>query len=208
MPRKVNTHEYLEENLENGVWPDNTTQPTRYEGFAQEIVKRTAEGYFDDLDEIRLLDIGSSTGEATEGLATALEYHSDLEVETFSYDIDHKALETNREYDHTDHQLQGAVGAEKDAEGEFQDRPLPFRDGSFDLVVSKTLLSRFTRPQDQSAALREIERVVRDDGLAAVEIDPQGSDRVITGNEYALEGRQFRELADETNGFSDYPLPL
>lgn len=201
MGRDLNSGDYVEGERDRGVWPDNTTQATRYEGFAQGIVSLAEDGYFDGRDSVTVLDVGASTGEAPHGLATAIERYTGLDVETVGYDVSRDALSAHRdpgtgEHPYLDHQVQGDA------------RQLPFADDTFDIVTSKTLLSRLKHGEDQSAALREIDRVLVDDGVAAVEIDPSGSDRVYTGDEHVLPAGEFAAARDRTDGFDRYPLDL
>ncbi len=197
----LNSGDYVDANRERGVWPDNTTQATRYEGFAQGIVALAEDGYFEGRDTVRMLDVGASTGEAPNGLATAIEHYTGLDVETVGYDISGEALAANRDPDtgdhaYLDHPVQGDA------------RQLPFQEDAFDIVTSKTLLSRLKHAEDQTAALREIDRVLTDDGVAAVEIDPSGQERIYTGDEHVVPASEFADARDRTDDFGTYPFDL
>lgn len=201
MARDLNSGDYVEEERDRGVWPDSTTQVTRYEGFAQGIVSLAEDGYFEDRDSVRMLDVGASTGEAPHGLATAIEQYTGMDVETVGYDVSRDALSAHHDpesgdHAYMDHPVQGDA------------RQLPFADDTFDIVTSKTLLSRLKHGEDQSAALREIDRVLVDDGVAAVEVDPSGEERVYTGDEHVLPAGEFADARDRTDGFDRYPLDL
>lgn len=198
MNRELNDGSYLAEQRAAGIWPDNTTKETRYEGFARELVGLADDGHFDDRDSIRMLDVGASTGKAPYGLSAVIEQVIGVDVETVGYDISAGALQQYRDPDtgehaYLDHQVQGDA------------RQLPFPDGAFDLVTSKTLLSRI-HGADQSAALREIDRVLADDGVAAVEVDPTGEDRVYTGDEHVMPAADLAALREASGEFEAYPL--
>lgn len=178
-----------------GVWPDQTTQVNRYKGFVEGIVGLAENGYFDTTEPLKVLDIGSSSGEATHGFEVAIEYHANLDVETVSYDMHRDALKYNQAVENSDQQIQGDA------------RNLSFADGSFDIVLTKTLISRLDG-RHQTEVLREINRVLDENGAAAVEVDPEGGDRIYTGDEHVIPAEQLDEASSASDRFSEYPLEL
>ena len=65
-----------------------------------------------------------------------------------------------------------AVGRHPQLEGLVADvRRLPFRSGSFDLVVSTSTLDHFRDPRDLAAALAELHRVLRREGELIITMD-------------------------------------
>jgi len=64
-------------------------------------------------------------------------------------------------------------------------RRLPFRAGSFDVVVSNSTLDHFARHDDIADALREIERVLDADGCLVVTLDNPGHPLVRVRNALA-----------------------
>lgn len=64
-------------------------------------------------------------------------------------------------------------------------RRLPFRDASFDVVVSNSTLDHFARHDDIADALREIERVLDADGCLVVTLDNPGHPLVRVRNALA-----------------------
>ncbi|MDY6773578.1 MAG: class I SAM-dependent methyltransferase [Candidatus Nanohaloarchaea archaeon] len=193
----------VSETLETGIWEDPTTKTNRYSHYAEAVIQLSEEGYLEPDQELKVLDIGSSTGKATQGFEKAVEYNTDLDVETVSYDVNRSALEDNRSNQRSDGYVQGMAPDVQPDDQLF----LPFTDDSFDIVLSKTLLSRLSGDH-QTRALQEINRVLDGEGVAAVEIDPEGKPRAYTGKERVLRTHSFNRAAQDSNGFSDYPIEL
>ncbi|MCJ7478953.1 MAG: class I SAM-dependent methyltransferase [Candidatus Nanohaloarchaeota archaeon QJJ-7] len=195
--------ENVADTLETGIWSDTTTKPNRYNHYVEGVIQLADEGYLEPDQELKVLDIGSSTGEATQGFEKAVEYNTDLEVETVSYDVNRSALENNRADQRSDGYVQGMTPDVKSDDQVF----LPFADESFDIVLSKTLLSRLSGDH-QTRALQEINRVLDDEGVAAVEIDPEGKPRTYSGKERIVKAHSFDRAAQKSNDFSTYPIEL
>jgi len=185
--RQNNSYENIEDGRQKGVWTDHTTQGNRYQDLLNAVSDRAE--YQGD-EEINILDIGCSTGEAAEYFADEVERMYGVEVNVTGVDVSDEILEeADQRLDETYQQPA---------------QDLDFDSNSFDIVTSKTLLSRIS-PEDQTQAMREINRVV-DDGYAAVQVDPQGQDRVITGTSYVMTGEEMNQAAEATEEFSDYSI--
>ncbi|MFB6214064.1 MAG: class I SAM-dependent methyltransferase [Candidatus Nanohaloarchaea archaeon] len=181
-----NDLESFEDRRAEGVWDDQTTFPNRYDGF-----REGALSYVEDRDDVYLVDIGCSTGEPAYRFSQWIE-EQDVHTTVHGVDIDGEAVReaaSEGRVDEYSHSSASDTGLET---------------GQADMVVCKTLLSRI-RPEHQSEALQEINRIVPDDGVALLEVDIFGKDKY-TGNEYAIPGDELDELADETDGFTDYPV--
>lgn len=179
-----NSSEFTEENRERGVWSDNTTQPNRYDDFVEAVSS------YADLEslgsEINVLDVGCSTGEAARSFADKLDAEYQFGVNVDGVDISESAVSTASET--LDHAYTGRA------------QDLDFGDGQYDLVTSKTLLSRINS-DDQQEALQEINRVVNSEGYAVIQVDENATDRVVTGTSYVLSGTELDTLSELTESF-------
>lgn len=173
----------MNEDIDNGVWPDHTTQVNRYDNFVGALYGRAD---FDDSGELDILDVGSSTGEASRYFADQIESEYGVETNVIGADVGEKAA--------------NKAGTQLDAAVQADARNLPFEDDSFDIVTCKTLLSRI-RPEDQAEALSEIERVASDEAYVAVEVDSGMDDRPVTGENYVLRGDELSDIKESTEGF-------
>ncbi len=183
-----NSYENVESRRQDGVWTDHTTQVNRYDDLLEAIGERS--NYDGDL-ELDILDVGCSTGEAANYFAEELEDRYGVTVNVVGVDIGDEVVDEAGQV--LDEAYQGKA------------QNLDFETDRFDIVTSKTLLSRIG-PEDQTDAMNEINRVVDDDGYAAVEVDPEGEDRVFKGTSYVMTGEEMTEVSQETEGFSDYSI--
>lgn len=188
----INSEEDIERGRENGVWADTTTQPNRYDDLLEGLHGRVD---YDEGEQIDVLDIGCSRGVAAEYFANELEDEYGVDVNVVGLDANQQAVDE-------------ASGRLDDAYlGMAQD--LDFDDDDFDIVTSKTLLSRISG-EDQTEALQEIDRVVDSEGYAAVQLDPKGRDGITTGHSYVMTGEELSEVGYETmedgDAFESYPM--
>lgn len=183
-----NSYENVESGRQDGVWTDHTTQVNRYDDLLEAVGERAN---YDGDEELDILDVGCSTGEAANYFAEELEERYGVSVNVVGVDIGDEVVEE------ADQVLDEAY------QGKAQD--LDFETDRFDIVTSKTLLSRIG-PEDQTDAMNEINRVVNDEGYAAVEVDPEGEDRVFKGTSYVMTGEEMDEVSEQTEGFSDYSI--
>lgn len=188
----INSGEDIERGRKNGVWADTTTQPNRYDDLLEGLHGRVD---YDKGDEIDVLDIGCSKGVAAEYFANELEDEYGVDVNVVGLDANQQAVdEASERLDDSYH-------------GMAQD--LDFDEDDFDIVTSKTLLSRISG-RDQTEALQEIDRVVDSDGYAAVQLDPMGRDGITTGHSYVMNGEELSEVGYETaedgESFASYPM--
>lgn len=187
-----NSGQDIERGRDEGVWTDTTTQPNRYEDFIQGLEGRAD---YQKGEEIEILDVGCSKGVAAEYFAESLEEEYGVNVNVVGLDIEEGAVRSASE------RLSEAY------QGEAQD--MKFEDDRFDIVTSKTLLSRIPGT-DQTEALQEIDRVVDSEGYAAVQVDPEGHQEMARGQSYVMTGEELSAVGEATaeNGenFSDYPM--
>lgn len=186
-----NSGDDLQESVERGVWTDHTTEHNRYDDLRMGLYGRAN---FDSGDVIQILDVGCSNGEAISYFADHVEEHYGVDTNVVGIDIGDEVVEDAEEEGNVD---EGYQGEAQNLEH--------FDEGEFDIVTSKTLLSRISGDQ-QTEALREIDRVVRDDGYACVQIDDGGNNEPERGESYVMTGEEMSEVSRETNGFSDYPI--
>ncbi len=188
----MNSGDDLERGREKGIWADTTTQPNRYDDLLEGLHGRVD---YDEGDQIDVLDIGCSRGVAGEYFASELEDEYGIDVNIVGLDANEEAVEeASNRLDEAYH-------------GMAQD--LDFDEGDFDIVTSKTLLSRISG-EDQTEALQEIDRVVDSDGYAAVQLDPKGREGITTGHSYVMTGEELSEVGFETmeggEAFASYPM--
>ncbi|MFB6174369.1 MAG: class I SAM-dependent methyltransferase [Candidatus Nanohalobium sp.] len=188
----INSGEDIERGRENGVWADTTTQPNRYDDLLEGLHGRVD---YDEGEQIDVLDIGCSRGVAGEYFASELEDEYGIDVNIVGVDANQDAV------DEASERLDDAyLGMAQD---------LDFEEGDFDIVTSKTLLSRISG-EDQTEALQEIDRVVGSEGYAAVQLDPKGREGITTGHSYVMTGQELTEVGQETvedgEAFASYPM--
>lgn len=140
-------------------------------------------------DPLTVLDIGADQGGPLDRFVQDL--RTDLGVE-----VDAVALEYDRD------RLAGYGGDAVRGVGQ----ELPVRDGAVDVAVTNLLLSFLPR-DDQTAVLREIDRVLAPDGVAAAEINESGAEGGIAGGRYVFPAEEFSRLREMSEDFGDYPLP-
>lgn len=188
----INSEEDLERGRDNGVWADTTTQPNRYDDFLEGLHGRVD---YEEGQEIDVLDVGCSEGIAAEYFANELEDEYGVDVNVVGLDANQQAV------DEASERLDEAYF------GMAQD--LDFDENDFDIVTSKTLLSRIPGV-DQTQALQEIERVVDTEGYAAVQLDPNGREGITTGHSYVMTGDELSEVGEQTiedgEAFASYPM--
>jgi ubiquinone/menaquinone biosynthesis C-methylase UbiE len=188
-PSDNDSSEHIEEGIEAGVWRDHTTKKNRYANLA---VKMDEKFDYDGQDSVSVLDVGSSDGRAVDFLADVFREKYGMETDVTSYDVGSGVLQDSMDKENVDDAVRGRA------------QQLPFQDDSFDMIVSKTLLSRISS-QDQTEALNEIERVLNDDGIAGLEVDPYGKN-LFTGLEYAFDSNELTEASNSTDEFGSYPF--
>lgn len=189
--KQNNSAEDIQASVQQGVWTDHTTQPNRYEDLLHGL-KGRADFYGED--EVDILDVGCSSGEAIEYFAEEVESEYEVDVNVVGLDIGDEVIEEAENNGRVDEGYQGKAQNMEE-----------FDDGEFDIVTSKTLLSRISGGQ-QSEALREINRVVSDEGYATVQVDPEGGRNPVTGTSYVMTGDEMEELSEETGGFEEYSI--
>lgn len=138
----------LKSKLETGEYPIRVTKTQRYRG----LIENLLDGNLDFDGDIRLLDVGSSTGIATEYLANEIERDHSHSVSPFAFDINRMVLEECRD----ENRPEPIMGKAQD---------LPFNDNSFRLVISDNL---YLGEHQIEQVASEIDRVMREDGLAAL----------------------------------------
>lgn len=173
---------------DEGIWTDHTTQKNRYDNLRLGLYGRAS---FSDKDNLKILDVGCSTGEASRYFADALEDHYEVDVDIIGVDISEEIVEEAQE-------------VLDDAETQLAQN-LDYSHSEFDIVVSKTVLSRI-HPDDQTEALKEISRLTDNDGYAAIQVDSHGDERPVTGNSVVITGDELSSLEERTEGFSQYPM--
>lgn len=184
-----NRMEYIQSGRSMGEWWDHSTNPDRYEEFSEVLPSRFD---YSDREELRIVDVGSSTGEPVDRLASHLEDVYGLETYVIGIDVGDEPLREALEEDRID---EGRAGRVQD----WQPDP-----DSYDIAVSKTLFPQID-PWDQSRALDLIETAVRPGGAAALQIDPYGKD-IFKGFSYVFSGEELSEVSEETDRFREYPL--
>jgi SAM-dependent methyltransferase len=134
----------MEEKRNKGIYDNQITREDRY-------TNPESDDYIiyhelSDLDwenrTYRILDVGSSTGEALETLVERLEDETSANFQAYALDIDRKVLEAA-------HEDMEAVRAAA--------QNLPFEDDSVDIVISANL---YLRPEDIESTVHEIDRVM------------------------------------------------
>lgn len=143
-------------------------------------------------DPVTVLDIGADQGGPLDRFVQDIRTDLGVDVDAVALEYDRGRL--GRGYDGETHPVQG-VGQE-----------LPVRDGAADVVVTNLLLS-FLPAEDQTAVLREVDRVLAPDGVAAAEINESGKPGGVAGGRYVFPADEFSRLGAMTDGFADYPLP-
>lgn len=138
----------LEYKLEIGEYPVRVTRNQRYRW----LIDHYLDGELDFDEDVRLLDVGSSTGIATEDLAREIESNHSYSVEPYAFDINQMVLEECRD----ENRPEPVIGKAQN---------LPFKDNSFHLVVSDNLYLEECQIEQVAS---EIDRVMRKDGLAAL----------------------------------------
>lgn len=91
----------------------------------------------------RILDVGSSSGEALQTLVTRLEEETEAEFQAYALDVNRDVIESAVEED-----LRPVMAKSQN---------LPFKDDSFDIVISANL---HLSPDDIEATVEEIDRVM------------------------------------------------
>ena len=121
-------------------------------------------------DELSVLDVGSSTGEAFSRLLEDLERSLESSLEGYSLEP-REVVYRGRDQGFHENPVQGIVGTE--------DYYIPFKESSFDIVVSNNL---FPYIDDQREALEGVKYVLNDGGYAAVHVgtDTGKTERWIT----------------------------
>lgn len=188
----INSESDIERGRDNGVWADTTTQPNRYDDFLEGLHGRVD---YQEGQQIDVLDVGCSEGVAAEYFASELEEEYGVDVNVVGLDVDEGSVEKASErLDEAHH-------------GMAQD--IDFDQNDFDIVTSKTLLSRIPG-DDQTQALQEIERVVDSEGYAAVQLDPYGREGITTGHSYVMTGDELSEVGERTmedgEAFASYSM--
>jgi SAM-dependent methyltransferase len=139
-------------------------------------------------DELSVLDVGSSTGEAFSRLLEDLERSLDSSLEGYSLEP-RGVVYRGRDQGFHENPVQGIVGTE--------DHSIPFKEGSFDIVISNNL---FPYIDDQREALEDVRYVLDDGGYAAVHVgtDTGKTERWIT-EKSNLEGLDSMDLDRDEN---------
>lgn len=148
----ISTDPGLEEKRDNGVYDVQITREDRYtnsDSYDSILYERLSELEWEDRT-YRILDIGSSTGEALDKLLERLEEETPAEFQACALDVDGKVLEEAQE-------------SSEPVRAKAQN--LPFVEDSFDIVVSANL---HLRPGDIDETIEEIDRVLKSPGGRAV----------------------------------------
>lgn len=134
----------MEEKRNKGIYDSQITREDRYTN--PESDDHIIYHELSDLDwenrTYRILDVGSSTGEALETLVERLEDETSANFQAYALDIDRDVLEAA-------HEDMEAVRAAA--------QNLPFEDDSVDIVISANL---YLRPEDIESTVHEIDRVM------------------------------------------------
>lgn len=138
----------LQHKLEIGEYPIRATNNQRYRW----LIDHYLDGELDFDEDVRLLDVGSSTAVATEDLAREIESKHNYSVEPYAFDINQMVLEECRD----ENQPEPVMGNAQN---------LPFKDNSFHVVVSDNLFLEERQIEDIA---NEIDRVMNQGGIAAL----------------------------------------
>ncbi|MFB6115499.1 MAG: class I SAM-dependent methyltransferase [Candidatus Nanohalobium sp.] len=147
--------EFERKRQEEGVYDATVTTPDRYinpEAYGSVIYRELSENIDWSDESYRLLDLGSSSGEAVSKLAERLEAETEAEFEAYALDVDREMMERCFEYSES-----------RPVSGKAQQ--LPFRDRSIDILVSNQLN---LIPEDIERVVEEANRVLRPDGAAVL----------------------------------------
>lgn len=173
---------------ENGIYQAQVTDNTRYVPYIPAIQEKSD---FGQRDTLYLLDIGSSTGEAVDGFVSAYWESTDRPVsfETVALDPAKDVLNDGRIQGYADEPVGGLA------------QSLPFDTDSFDLVISHYCLPNLGWGH-QAAAVNEIGRVLKPDGVTAVDL---ANDTPLS-RPYVFTGDELDTVLDETDDFYDLPF--
>ena len=148
-----------------------------------------------EASHVKVLDIGSADGDGFRGLVQSLEDSSDKSFETFALEPQ-SIVYDDFSNERSDHPVRGMAGGEEYG--------IPFKQDSFDIVVSNFLLP-FLDSEEQSRALNQIEDVLDPQGVAALHLRPEeGSD----SERWVLRYEDFQETMYDSDNFSEYPLEV
>lgn len=134
----------MEEKRENGFYDIQATRKDRYTSNESKdhIIYDSLSNLEWEDRTYRILDVGSSTGEALDHLVERLEEETLGEFQPYVLDINQEVLGNAQ-------RPMEAVRAKA--------QNLPFEDDSFDLVISANL---YLMPEDIESAVQEIDRVI------------------------------------------------
>lgn len=134
-----------EEKLGSGVYDCQTTREDRYTNpdSNDHIIYHNLSGLEWRETTYRILDVGSSSGEALNNLVEQLEDGTDANFEAYALDIDQVELEKAKENNVNPFRAKSQA--------------LPFKEDSFDIVISANL---YLRPEDIDATVEAIDRVM------------------------------------------------
>ena len=144
-PKFISVDPDMEEKRTNGIYDSQITREDRYTN--PESDDHIIYHELSDLDwenrTYRILDVGSSTGEALETLVERLEEETPANFQAYALDIDRNVLEAS------DESIESVRARSQN---------LPFEEDSFDIVISANL---YLRPEDIETTVQEIDRVLR-----------------------------------------------
>lgn len=135
----------MEEKRDKGFYDSQITKKDRYTSPKSDdfLIYDRLSGLEWESGTYRILDVGSSSGEALENLVERLEEETPAEFEAYAVDIDRDVLEAS------DESIESVRARSQN---------LPFEEDSFDIVISANL---YLRPEDIETTVQEIDRVLR-----------------------------------------------
>ena len=148
-----------------------------------------------EASRVKVLDIGSADGDGFQELIRSLEDSSDKIFETYALEPQ-SIVYDDFSRDRSDHPVRGLCGDDEYG--------LPFKEDSFDVVISNFLLP-FLDSGKQSRALSQIENILDPQGVTALHLRPvKDSD----SERWVLAYEDFQEAMYDSENFSEYPLEV
>lgn len=144
-PSIVSLNQNSDDRENNGIYECHVTRSDRYtnpDSIDNIIYENLSKTNWEE-KTYRILDVGSSSGEALKTLVKRLEEETEAEFQAYALDVDREVIESASEED-----LRPVMAKSQN---------LPFKEDSFDIVISANL---HLSPDDIEATVEEIDRVM------------------------------------------------